>query len=91
MTNTRSTPTVGERYLAPSGRIWTVRSLTPRGERVVLVSSSPEGDHGAVMDIAAVLRMIPLDVTEAPSVETAPAPARPDASQPSATVVTGSV
>ena len=39
-----------------------------------MVSSSPDGDHGAIMDITAVLRMIPLDIAvdEAVSLETQP-------------------
>ena len=54
-------PPVGRTYLAPSGRIWNVRSITPRGNRVVLVSDSPKGEHGAVVDITAVSKMITLD------------------------------
>ena len=65
MTNTETCnewrPPVGGRYLAPSGRIWTVRSITSRGSRVVMASDSPEGEHGAVVDVTAVSRMIALD------------------------------
>ena len=68
-------PAVGGRYLAPSGRIWIVRSITARGSRVVMASDSPEGEHGAVVDVTAVSRMIALDA--APSARPAELTSRP--------------
>jgi hypothetical protein len=55
------TVTVGARFLAPSGRIWTVCAITPRGHRLIMMTPSVDGECGAVMDVYAVLRMVPLD------------------------------
>ena len=60
-TSNEWTPPIGARYLAPSGRIWTVRSITPRGNRVVITYDAPDGEHGAVVDFTAISRMIALD------------------------------
>ena len=54
----------GSQFLSPTGRIWTVRSVTPNGARVVLASPAPDGDHGAVMDTVAVRRMVRIDAHE---------------------------
>jgi hypothetical protein len=54
-------PQIGTRYLAPSGRTWTVRSITPRGNRAVITYDAPDGEHGAVVDFTAISRMIALD------------------------------
>ena len=40
-------PPIGARYLAASGRIWTVRSITSRGRRVVITSDLPDGEQAA--------------------------------------------
>jgi hypothetical protein len=53
--------TVGSRFLGPTGRIWTVRRITPRGHRLVMVRLSADKECAAVMDVSAVLRMVPLD------------------------------
>ena len=58
---TEWTPSIGARYLAPSGRTWTVRSITPRGRRAVITYDAPDGEHGAVVDFTAISRMIALD------------------------------
>jgi hypothetical protein len=55
------TPPIGAKYLAPSGRTWTVRSITPRGSRAVITCDAPDGEHGAVVDFTAISRMIALD------------------------------
>jgi hypothetical protein len=55
-------PQPGDRFLGPSGRIWTIHTITPRGDRVVLTTPAPEGDSGAIVDRLAVARMIPLPV-----------------------------
>ena len=55
------TVTVGARFLGPSGRIWTVREITPRGHRLIMMTPSVDASCGAVMDVNAVLRMVPLD------------------------------
>ena len=52
---------VGTRYLALSGRIWNVRSITPGPERFVLMSPSVDGDRGMVVDSAALSRMVRID------------------------------
>jgi hypothetical protein len=70
-------PPIGASLLGPSGRIWTVRAITSRGDRVVLTSPSPHGEHGAVVDLTAVSRMIPLDAT------TSTQPSGPTSSHPS--------
>ena len=59
--DTEWTPPIGARYLAPSGRTWTVRSITPRGRRAVITYDAPDGEHGAVVDFTAISRMIALD------------------------------
>ena len=50
MTNNPSPPTVGARYLAPSGRIWHIRSITARRGRgrngFELPRRRPRSDHG---------------------------------------------
>jgi hypothetical protein len=52
---------IGTRYLAPSGRIWTVTRVTARGGRVVLTASSPDGEIAMVVDSIALRQMIALD------------------------------
>jgi hypothetical protein len=66
-------PPLGARYLAPSGRIWTVRSITRKGNRAVITRDSPEGECGAVVDFTAIIRMIALDAgpTRQPAEHTA--------------------
>ena len=64
-------PAIGSRYLAVSGRIWTVRSITPRGNRVVITCDLPDGEHGAVVDFTAVARMVALDAATHRHVRTA--------------------
>ena len=59
------TPPIGARYLAPSGRTWTVRSITPRGSRAVITYDAPDGEHGAVVDFTAISKMIALDTAPA--------------------------
>ena len=54
---------VGSRHLSASGRVWTVRRLRPRSDRVWLGSSSADGEVGAVMDRTALSQMISLDHT----------------------------
>jgi hypothetical protein len=46
----------GARFLSPGGRIWTVRRVTAR--RFVMISASPTGDLGIVVDLAALLQMV---------------------------------
>ena len=53
--------TSGSQYLSPTGRIWTVRGTTPSGTRLELTSQGPDGEHLAVMDAVAVLRMVRID------------------------------
>ena len=53
--------TRGSQFLSPTGRIWTVRTITPNGNRVYLTSDEPDGEHGAVMDAVAVGRMVRID------------------------------
>ncbi len=53
--------TSGTQFLSTTGRIWTVRSITPSATRVVLACEAPDGEHGAVMDMVAVLRMVRID------------------------------
>jgi hypothetical protein len=53
-------PLVGRHLLSPSGAIWTVRSLPRDGTRVVLISATGDG-HGAVVDRAALDRMMPFE------------------------------
>jgi hypothetical protein len=55
-------PEPGERFLGPSGRIWTVQALTARGNRIVLTTPTPDGDSGATVDLLAIARMIPLPI-----------------------------
>ena len=73
---TECTPLIGARYLAPSGHIWTVQSITPRGNRVIITYDAPDGKHGAVVDFTAVSRMIALDATPGAR-RVAPASLRP--------------
>ena len=52
---------VGTRYLALSGRIWTVRNITPHPERFVLMRPSIDGDRGMIVDSAALSRMVRIE------------------------------
>jgi hypothetical protein len=64
----------GTKYMSPTGRIWTVRSITPSDSRVVLVSQEADGEHCAVVDVEAIGRMIRIDPREpAVTVDDAPA------------------
>ena len=56
--------TSGAQFLSPSGRMWTVRAITPKGTRVLLTAQEPDGEHSAVMDVLAVLRMVRIDHSE---------------------------
>jgi hypothetical protein len=68
-------PQPGDRFLGPSGRIWTIQTITPRGDRILLTTPAPEGDSGAIVDRLAVARMIPLPVASSSPDDT---PATPD-------------
>ena len=74
--DTEWTPPIGARYLAPSGRTWTVRSITPRGRRAVITYDAPDGEHGAIVDFTAISSMIALDPapTRRPATPTTPRP-----------------
>jgi hypothetical protein len=52
----------GDRFLGPSGRIWTVQTITTRGNRIVPTTPTPDGDSAAIVDHLAVARMIPLPI-----------------------------
>ena len=67
-------PQPGDRFLGPSGRIWTVQTITPRGNRIVLTTPTPEGDSGAIVDRLAVARMIPLPIATSSPDDTAATP-----------------
>jgi hypothetical protein len=53
--------TIGAQVLSPTGRTWTIRSITPSGSRVVLPAARPDGHPAAIMDRVAVLRMARVD------------------------------
>jgi hypothetical protein len=53
--------TIGTRVLSPTGKCWTIRSITSRGSRIVLTSDRPDGEHAAIMDRVAVLRMVRIE------------------------------
>jgi hypothetical protein len=55
---------VGTRYLALSGRIWTVRNITPHPERFVLMRPSIDGDRGMIVDSAALSRMVRIESSQ---------------------------
>ena len=55
-------PEPGDRFLGPSGRIWTIQAITAHGNRIVLTTPTPEGDSGAIVDLVAIARMIPLRI-----------------------------
>ena len=65
-------PEPGDRFLGPSGLIWTVQAITTRGDRIVLTTPTPDGDSGAIVDLLAIARMIPLPIA-ASSPHTPPA------------------
>ena len=54
-------PTPGDRYLGPTGRIWTVVRVTAVGDRVHVVTPGADGEEGAVIDLVALARMVALD------------------------------
>jgi hypothetical protein len=64
--NSQQMPEIGEKYLGPSGTVWTVDSIPPRGNRIVLTATGPDGTRAAVIDFAALLRMIPLEPLSTP-------------------------
>ena len=51
--------TPGDRYLGPSGYVWTVETVTPRGHRIVITRPTPHGQAAAIIDPYALGRMIP--------------------------------
>ena len=51
--------TPGDRYLGPSGYVWTVETVTPRGRRIVITRPTPDGQAAAIIDHDALDRMIP--------------------------------
>lgn len=63
--------TTGSQFLSATGRLWTVRSVAPTGTRVMLVSVESDGQHGAMVDIAAVRRMVRVDREAAPTADEA--------------------
>jgi hypothetical protein len=65
--------TTGSQFLSATGRLWTVRSVAPTGTRVMLVSVESDGQHGAMVDIAAVRRMVRVDREAAPTADAAAA------------------
>ena len=62
VTHPADAPQPGDRFLGPSGRIWTVQTITTRGNRIVLTTPTPDGDSAAIVDHLAVARMIPLPI-----------------------------
>ena len=66
--------TTGSQFLSATGRLWTVRSVAPTGTRVMLVSVESDGQHGAMVDIAAVRRMVRVDREAAPTATQQPLP-----------------
>jgi hypothetical protein len=55
-------PEPGERFLGPSGLIWTVKAITACGDRIVLTTPTPDGDSGVIVDLLAIARMIPVPI-----------------------------
>ena len=53
--------TMGTQVLSPTGRIWTIRSVTHSGSRVAPTLDQTDGEHAAIMDRIAVLRMVRID------------------------------
>ena len=53
--------TIGTQVLSPTGRICTIRSITPSGSRVVLTSDQTDGAHAAAMERVAVVRIVRID------------------------------
>jgi hypothetical protein len=50
----------GSRLRASNGRLWTIRALHP-GQRVELVTDTPAGPVGMIIDRTAAARMVPTD------------------------------
>jgi hypothetical protein len=51
-------PEPGERFLGPSGLIWTVQAVTAGGDRIVLTTLTADGDSGVIVDLLAIARII---------------------------------
>ena len=78
---------VGATYVAPSGRLWTVRSITPRGRRYELIAPSPDGAVGMIVDLGALQRMVRVDASHiAPVSEPRSLDEQPQASDTARTV-----
>ena len=60
--------------LGPSRRIWTVQTITTRGDRIVLTTPTPEGASGAIVDHLEVARMIPLPIAPSSPDDTSATP-----------------
>jgi hypothetical protein len=58
-------PEVGDHFIGPSGRIWTVQSVVPRGNRIVLTRPADDGLAAFVVDFVALGRMVRLRRTRA--------------------------
>ncbi|MET0909506.1 MAG: hypothetical protein ABWZ99_08550 [Ilumatobacteraceae bacterium] len=53
-------PEVGDRFIGPSGRIWTVQSIARRAKRIVLTRPADDGLAAAIVDLGALGRMVSL-------------------------------
>ena len=62
---TADLPEVGEHFIGPSGRIWTVQTVARRAKRVVLTRPTQGGLAAAVVDLSALATMVPLGRTTA--------------------------
>ena len=58
-------PEVGDHFIGPSGRIWTVQTVARRANRIVLTRPAEGGLAAAVVDLDALGTMVPLGRTTA--------------------------
>jgi len=56
-------PEVGDHFIGPSGRIWTVQTVARRANRIVLTRPAEGGLAAAVVDLDALGTMVPLGRT----------------------------
>jgi hypothetical protein len=56
-----TSPEVGDQFIGPSGRIWTIQSIAARAGRIVLTRPTDDGPASSVVDYGALAMMARID------------------------------
>ena len=82
--DTVANPGVGDQFIGPSGRIWTIQSVVSTARRFVLTRPTDDGVATAVVDLGALANMARLNSVNAaaPATGFSRAPSRPRLTAP---------